>query len=99
MLSRNEPRSTNLTDIAAEKKPNNTRFKSIGLPNWKEAEMENSRISRKTAANRRNAKRSTGPRDTSSTRYNAIRHGLVAEGVTELDDTEDFRTIVDEVDT
>src|SRR5437899_943555 len=40
--------------------------------------------------NRRNAQNSTGPRDTASTRFNAVKHGLLAEGVTELDSPETF---------
>jgi hypothetical protein len=40
--------------------------------------------------NRRNARKSTGPKDTSSTRFNAVKHGLLAEGVTELDSPETF---------
>ena len=39
----------------------------------------------KAEANRQNAAKSTGPKDTTSTRYNAIKHGLLSEGVTELD--------------
>ena len=34
---------------------------------------------RKLRANRRNAKRSTGPKDTRSTRYNAQKHGLLSK--------------------
>lgn len=41
-------------------------------------------------ANRENARRSTGPNDTTSTRFNAVKHGLLAEGVTELDNPETF---------
>jgi hypothetical protein len=41
-------------------------------------------------ANRQNAQKSTGPKNQTSTRYNAVKHGLLAEGVTELDDTENF---------
>ena len=37
-------------------------------------------------SNRKNAQKSTGPRDTTSTRYNAVKHGLLAKGITELDD-------------
>ena len=37
-------------------------------------------------ANRVNAERSTGPSNTVSTRFNAVKHGLLAEGITELDD-------------
>ena len=36
-------------------------------------------------ANRANAERSTGPSNTVSTRFNAVKHGLLAEGITELD--------------
>jgi len=43
-------------------------------------------------ANRENAKRSTGPRDRSLTRFNARRHGLLA-GLTELDDEARYRAI------
>ncbi len=41
-------------------------------------------------ANQLNAKKSSGPLDTRSTRYNAVKHGLVSEGVTELDKPEAF---------
>jgi hypothetical protein len=37
--------------------------------------------------------KSTGPNDTTSTRYNAVKHGLLAEGVTELDNPEEFREL------
>src|SRR6266852_4300712 len=45
----------------------------------------------KTAANRLNAKDSTGPKNTSSTRFNATKHGLLAAGITELDDANEYR--------
>jgi hypothetical protein len=45
----------------------------------------------KIAANQRNAAKSTGPKDVTSTRYNAVKHGLLAEGVTELDNPETFK--------
>jgi hypothetical protein len=38
---------------------------------------------RRIEANRRNALRSTGPGNTQRTRHNAIRHGLLAEGLTQ----------------
>jgi hypothetical protein len=41
-------------------------------------------------ANRQNSAKSTGPKDTTSTRFNAVRHGLLAEGITELDHPETF---------
>src|SRR4051794_18310181 len=40
----------------------------------------------RSQSNRRNAEKSTGPQDTSRTRHNAVKHGLVAEGITSLDD-------------
>src|SRR5947209_6671559 len=52
---------------------------------------------RQIAANRRNARRSTGPRTISGksrSRRNAIRHGLSAETViTSLEDVDDYRTL------
>ncbi len=40
---------------------------------------------RKTEANRRNSRRSTGPRDTSITRLNALRHGFKSKGLNIFD--------------
>lgn len=45
----------------------------------------------KASASRRNAKNSTGPHDTSVTRQNAVQHGLLSEGITELDNAEGYR--------
>ena len=45
------------------------------------------------AANRLNALKSHGPTNTTSTRTNATRHGLLAAGITELDDAEGYRTM------
>jgi len=45
---------------------------------------------RRATANRQNATLSTGPHHTESTRYNATKHGLLSEGVTELDNPEAF---------
>ena len=36
---------------------------------------------RKTAANRKNAQSSTGPKDTTNTRYNAVKHGITSQQV------------------
>jgi hypothetical protein len=47
--------------------------------------------SEKIAASRRNSKMSTGPKNVISTRFNATRHGLLAAGITELDDPDDYR--------
>lgn len=44
-----------------------------------ETDAKSSKVSeRKLKANRENAKKSTGPRDTSKTRFNAVTHGLLA---------------------
>lgn len=45
---------------------------------------------RKIGANQANALRSTGPQNSALTRYNALRHGLLAEGVTVMDDPASF---------
>lgn len=42
-------------------------------------------MTKKGESNRKNAQQSTGPRDTSVTRFNATRHGLLATCVTPLD--------------
>jgi hypothetical protein len=46
---------------------------------------------RKIESNRRNSLRSTGPENTQRTRHNAIKHGLLAEGLTQWDDAEAFQ--------
>jgi hypothetical protein len=46
------------------------------------------------AANRLNALKSHGPKNTKSTRTNATKHGLLAAGITELDDGEGYRTML-----
>ena len=45
---------------------------------------------KRLAANQQNALKSTGPHDTRSTRFNAVKHGLLSEGVTEMDDPTAF---------
>jgi hypothetical protein len=52
---------------------------------------------KKIAANRQNAKKSTGPVNTMSTRFNATKHGLLSAGVTELDDAEGYQLILDDL--
>jgi len=47
---------------------------------------------KKIAANRTNGRKSQGPTDTALTRHNATKHGLLAEGVTELDDAEGYHS-------
>jgi hypothetical protein len=53
--------------------------------------------SKKVASNRINGLKSHGPKNTNLTRYNALRHGLRAVGITELDDPEDYRHILSEL--
>ena len=48
----------------------------------------------KIEANRKNARKASGPKDTSSTRLNAFKHGLLAQGITELDDAEAYTDLV-----
>jgi len=48
----------------------------------------------KADSNRKNAQRSTGPNDTKSTRFNAVKHGLLAKGITELDDSEAYESLL-----
>ena len=50
---------------------------------------------KRIAANRENSKKSPGPRNTTSTRFNAVKHGLLASGITELDDAEGYRALLD----
>jgi hypothetical protein len=49
---------------------------------------------KKIESNRRNSLHSTGPRNTQRTRHNAIRHGLLAEGLTEWDDPAEYQEII-----
>ena len=48
---------------------------------------------KRRTANRVNAQLSTGPKNTRATRLNAVRHGLLAEGLTELDCPDTFGAI------
>jgi hypothetical protein len=48
-------------------------------------------MTKRISANRRNAKKSTGPNNTTSTRFNATKHGLLAAGITELDDADEYQ--------
>jgi hypothetical protein len=49
---------------------------------------------KKIAANRANGKKSHGPTNATSTRFNATKHGLLAHGITELDDSEGYHKIL-----
>lgn len=50
----------------------------------------------KLEANQANAKASTSPINTVSTRYNAVKHGLLSQGVTELDEL-DYHSLLSAV--
>jgi len=52
---------------------------------------------KKLAANRINGQKSHGPTNTTSTRFNATKHGLLAVGITELDDAEGYRTTLSDL--
>lgn len=52
----------------------------------------------RTATNRQNAKKSTGPHDTTATRYNATKHGLLAKGVTEMDNPESYNELLSQLE-
>ena len=47
----------------------------------------------KASSNRLNAQSSSGPRDTTSTRLNALKHGLLSKGITELDDSGAYESL------
>ena len=48
----------------------------------------------KANSNRLNSQNSTGPGDTTLTRFNAVKHGLSAKGMTELDDSDAYESLV-----
>jgi hypothetical protein len=56
--------------------------------------MSKSTSEKKIAANRLNGKKGKGPNDTRSTRFNAVKHGLLAAGITELDDSDGYREML-----
>jgi hypothetical protein len=70
---------------------------TLGLPPEPPAargQIPDSRPRPRTEANRRNARRSTGPKDTARTRFNATKHGLRAAGLTSLDDPDEHRDLL-----
>jgi hypothetical protein len=52
---------------------------------------------KKIAANRINGQKSHGPTNTTSTRFNATKHGLLAVGITELDDAEGYHVLLNDL--
>jgi hypothetical protein len=67
---------------------------SPDLDNVSQTTPKNPASETKIEANTRNALRSTGPKDTTATRFNAVKHGLLAAGVTELDDAEGYLAVL-----
>ena len=51
-------------------------------------------MTKRISANRRNSEKSTGPNNTTATRFNATKHGLLADGITELDNGEEYRNTI-----
>lgn len=49
---------------------------------------------KKRKANQVNSQKSKGPKNTTSTRYNAVKHGLLAKGVTSLDDVRVYKRLL-----
>ena len=54
-------------------------------------------MTNRESVNRRNSKKSTGPTNTTSTRFNACKHGLLSAGITELDDAEGYRALLRDI--
>jgi hypothetical protein len=52
---------------------------------------------KKAAANRINGQESKGPKTTTFTRFNATKHGLLALGLTELDDADGYHAILNDL--
>ncbi len=77
-LSENDP-PRNYDDISwgaiAARRPRRPRTRDDATPDRKAPTMA---TREQIEANRRNARRSTGPKDTSRTRFNGLRHGLCA---------------------
>jgi len=67
---------------------------SSGVTQNSQAPKMKATSEKKIAANRRNAQRSTGPGDTERTRHNATKHGLCSQGLTPLDDLEQYNELV-----
>jgi len=55
--------------------------------------INGSRARAREETNQRNSQKSTGPRDTSRTRYNARRHGLLSAELSEFDDQAHYRKL------
>jgi hypothetical protein len=71
-------KEANITENHQQVPTNDQQSSTVNIPNPGEKKKVTSE--RWVEANRRNALRSTGPRNTERTRRNATRHGLLAEG-------------------
>src|SRR5580700_3490366 len=49
----------------------------------------------KPDANGQDARKAKRPKDTSTTRFNASKHGLLAQGITELDDADAYTALLE----
>jgi hypothetical protein len=72
---------------------------SLGVTLNSEVTRKKPASEKQIAANQRNSQYSTGPDDSQRTRYNATKHGLCAQGLTPLDDPEEFQEILRHLDT
>jgi hypothetical protein len=63
-----------------------------------EGSKKKPRSEKQIEASRRNGARSHGPIDTRTTRYNAIRHGLRAQGLTPWDDAVEYLRVLSDIE-
>jgi len=80
-------KEANITENHQQVPTNDQQSSTVNIPNPGEKKKVTSE--RRVEANRRNALRSTGPRNTERTRRNATRHGLLAAGLTPWDSAEE----------
>jgi len=71
-------KKANITENHQQVSTNDQQSPTVNVPNPGAKKKVTSE--RRIEANRHNALLSTGPRNTQRTRYNAVRHGLLAEG-------------------
>ena len=79
----------NLTENHQQVPSNDQQAPSVNAPDACAQKKVTSQ--RRIETNRRNALLSTGPGNTQRTRHNALKHGLLAEGLTRWDDAEEFQ--------
>jgi hypothetical protein len=64
---------------------------AAGMAAERRSSMKKPTSAARIAANRLNGKKGNGPKDTHSSRFNSAKHGLLAAGVTELDNLAGYR--------